>query len=170
MEPEPPSAPIDSSTFLSWFIPLMIVGLAFAIFTVVVTWRVFTKAGKPGWAAIVPFYGTYVLLKLVGRPGWWLVLLIVPIVNIVIVILVLIDLAHAFGKSGGFAVLLIFLQPIGMAILAFSRDAVYRGPVADPNFVARQQYQPQYPPPGHYPPPGQYPPPGYPPQQGGPWQ
>jgi Family of unknown function (DUF5684) len=147
---------IDSSTFMSVFIPLMIVALVFGIFTLVVTWRVFTKAGKPGWAAIVPFYGTYVLLKIVGRPGWWLILFFVPIVNIVILILVLIDLAHAFGRSGGFAVLLILLQPIGMAILAFSHTAVYVGPVADPNFIAWRNQQYQHP--------------GYPPQQAGPWQ
>jgi hypothetical protein len=153
---------VDSGAFLSVFIPFMIIGLAFAVFSIVAMWRIFTKAGKPGWAAIVPFYNTYVLLKVVGRPGWWLVLLFVPLVNFVIVILVLVDLAKAFGKSGGFAVLLIFLQPIGMGILAFSGNAVYRGPLADPNFAA-QQYQQQYQQP-------QYPPPGYPPQQGGAWR
>ena len=175
-QPDPQFQTIDTSTFLSVFIPLMIVALAFGIFGIVAMWRIFTKAGKPGWAAIVPFYNTYVLLKVIGRPGWWLVLLFVPIVDIVIVILMMIDLAKAFGKSGGFAVLLILLQPIGLGILAFSGNSVYRGPLADPNFAAwqyqqqQQQYQQQQYQQQQYPPQGQYPPPGYPPQQGGPWQ
>ena len=62
-------------------------------------WKVFTKAGQPGWAILIPFYNTYVLLKIVGRPGWWLVLMFIPLVNIVIAIIVAIDLAKSFGKS-----------------------------------------------------------------------
>jgi hypothetical protein len=160
---QPRQPQIDTGAFLSAFIPILIVTWVLAIVGIVAMWKVFTKAGQPGWAAIVPFYNTYVLLKTVGRPGWWLVLLFVPIANVVIGILVMIDLARAFGKSGGFAVLLIFLPFVGLPMLAFGDSAVYRGPVADPNFVAWQNSQ-QY----GYPQQSGYQQ-QYPPQQG-PWQ
>jgi hypothetical protein len=123
----------DNDAFFAALIPVMIVGLALAVFTIVAMWRLFTKAGQPGWAAIVPIYNTYVLLKVVGRPGWWLVLFFVPIANIVFLVLVMVDLARTFGKDGGFAVLLVFLPMVGMAILGFG-DARYLGPVADPAY------------------------------------
>src|SRR5436190_14477279 len=54
-------------------------------------WIVFTKAGRPGWAALIPIYNTYVVIKIAGRPGWWLLLFLIPIVNVVIAIIVAID-------------------------------------------------------------------------------
>jgi Mce-associated membrane protein len=104
------------------------IGLVVLFILVVGAWRMFTKAGKPGWASIVPFYNAYVLLKIVGRPGWWLVLLFIPLVNIVIGIIVAIDLARAFGRGAVFGVLCLFLlSPIGYAVIGFG-DARYRGP------------------------------------------
>jgi len=100
--------------------------IAFGIF---VQWKIFTKAGKPGWASIVPIYNIIVLLEIVGKQWWYLLLLFIPVVNIVILIMVMIALAQVFGKSGGFAVGLIFLSLIFMAILAFG-DAKYLGPQA----------------------------------------
>jgi Family of unknown function (DUF5684) len=90
-------------------------------------WMVFTKAGKPGWASIIPFYNIYVLLKVVGRPGWWLILFLIPFVNFVMWIIVCLDLAKSFGKGGGFAVGLILLSFIFIPILGFG-DAQYVGP------------------------------------------
>ena len=109
---------------VGWFFYILLI--AFGIF---VQWRIFTKAGKPGWASIVPFYNIIILLEIVGKPWWYLLLLFIPIVNIVILIMVMIALAQVFGKSGGFAVGLIFLSLIFMAILAFG-DAKYLGPQA----------------------------------------
>ena len=82
-------------------------------------WKVFTKAGKPGWAAIIPFYNTYTLFDMVYGDGWKFLFLLVPFYRIYISIKLYIDLASAFGKSGGFAVGLIFLNPIFMCILGF---------------------------------------------------
>jgi hypothetical protein len=150
---------------------LGVIGLAFVVLMFVSQWKVFTKAGQPGWASIVPFYNFYILLRIVGRPGWWLALMFIPLVNIVIYILVMIDLARAFGKSNGFAVLLILLPFVGLLILSFG-DARYVGPLADPAFQAGRQ--PGYP--AGYPQPGQgfpqqgYPQPGYPQQPGYPPQ
>lgn len=96
-------------------------------------WKLFTKAGKPGWAALVPVYNAYILLKVVGRPGWWLLLFFIPVVNIVISIILALDLGKSFGKDGVFSiVLLLLLAPIGHLILGFG-SATYVGPVADPN-------------------------------------
>jgi len=109
---------------VGWFFYIALI--AFGIF---VQWKIFTKAGKPGWACIVPIYNIIVLLEIVGKPWWYLLLLFIPVVNIVILIMVMIALAQVFGKSGGFAVGLIFLSLIFMAILAFG-DAKYLGPQA----------------------------------------
>lgn len=92
-------------------------------------WKVFVKAGRPGWAVLVPFYNAYVFLKIAGRPGWWLLLFLIPLVNIVIGFIVTIDIAKSFGKGVGFAMGLIFLGPIFYAILGFGQ-AEYKGPAA----------------------------------------
>ena len=109
-------------------IVLLIVGLAVTVVMIVALWKVFTKAGQPGWASIIPLYNAYILFRIVGRPGWWLILLFIPFVNFIISIIVAIDLAQSFGKSGGFAVGLIILPFIFYPVLAFG-DAQYRGPV-----------------------------------------
>ncbi|MGZ8631382.1 MAG: DUF5684 domain-containing protein [Actinomycetota bacterium] len=103
--------------------------IAFVIVYLAAGWVVFTKAGEEGWKSLIPIYNWYVLLKIVGRPGWWLILYLIPIVNFVIWIIVSIDLAKSFGKGTGFAIGLILLAPIFYLILAFG-DATYRGPAA----------------------------------------
>ena len=65
------------------------------------TW---TKAGKPGWGAIIPFYNIYLIVKVAGRPGWWLILYFIPIVNIIIWLIVCIDVARNFGHGAGFGI------------------------------------------------------------------
>lgn len=101
--------------------------LAVIAVEIIATWMVFTKAGQPGWASIIPFYNIYVLLKIVGRPGWWLILFLIPFVSFVMWIIVALDLAKSFGKGGGFAVGLILLGFIFIPILGFG-DAQYVGP------------------------------------------
>ena len=104
-----------------------IIGLAFLVLMLASLWRVFTKAGEKGWASLIPFYNTYVLLRIVGRPGWWLILFFIPLVNLITGIVVYYDLAKAFGKSVGYLLLLLFLPFIGYPMLAFG-DAKYRKP------------------------------------------
>jgi hypothetical protein len=110
---------------------LVFVYLAVIVFEIAALWQVFVKAGHPGWAAIIPFYNYWVLLKIVGRPGWWLILYFIPLVNIVIWIIVAIDLSKSFAKSTGFAVGLILLSFIFIPILGFG-PARYAGPAAAP--------------------------------------
>lgn len=108
-------------------IPIAIVlYLGILIFMLASMWRVFEKAGRPGWAAIIPIYNTYIMLLVAGKPGWWLLLLLIPFVNIVIEILVVVGVAQKFGKGGGFAVGLLFLPFIFFPILAFG-SAEYTG-------------------------------------------
>ena len=106
----------------------MILLLAFGIigFIVASIWKVFEKAGKPGWASIIPIYNSYILLKIAGKPGWWLFLYIIPVANLVIAIIVSVEIAKKFGKDTGFGVGLAFLGFIFYPILAFG-DAVYEG-------------------------------------------
>lgn len=103
-----------------------LIGIAIAIISIVALWRIFTKAGKPGWASIIPFYNMYTLYQVAGMNGWMFLLTFVPIVNVVILVMLCLNLAKAFGKTGAFAVGLILLSPIFMLILAFS-NAQYVG-------------------------------------------
>lgn len=110
-------------------------GLVFLaiMFTVIAgIWKTFAKAGQPGWGVLVPIYNTYLVLRIAGRPGWWLLLLLIPIVNLVLMIIVLLDFARSFGKGGGFAMGLLFLPFIFYPILGFG-PAEYIGPAAAQN-------------------------------------
>ncbi|MCP2248385.1 DUF5684 domain-containing protein [Lentzea aerocolonigenes] len=125
-----PTTGIDSSAAAGIGIVGTIIYLAFIVFAVVVMWKVFVKAGQPGWAAIIPIYNIYVWLKVAGRPGWWLILFLIPIVNIVMALIVSIDIAKSFAKDSVFGVVGLWLfSLIGYAILAFG-GAQYRGPAA----------------------------------------
>ncbi len=92
-------------------------------------WKVFTKAGQPGWAAIVPIYNVYIWTKIVGRPWWFTLLVFIPLVNIVISIILCSDLAKSFGRGIGFTLGLIFLVFIFIPVLGFGSDK-YIGPSA----------------------------------------
>src|SRR4051794_4395636 len=87
---------------------LGIYGLVFII-SIVALWKLFTKAGKPGWAAIVPIYNLIVLLEIAGKPAWWIILMLIPLVNFIIAIILFIALAESFGKGAGFGIGLAFL-------------------------------------------------------------
>jgi hypothetical protein len=108
---------------------LVILYIAIIVFLIAALWQVFVKAGQKGWKAIIPLYNYYIILKIVGRPGWWLILYFVPIVNIIIGIIVLLDLAKSYAKGVGFAIGLILLAFIFIPILGFG-SAQYVGPAA----------------------------------------
>jgi len=106
-----------------------VIYLAVIVLMIASLWKIFVKAGKPGWAAIVPIYNIIVLMEIVGRPVWWIILLFIPFVNFVILIILAIDLAKSFGQGGGFAAGLILLSVIFYPILAFG-GSQYVGPAA----------------------------------------
>ena len=105
-------------------IGMTIFSVALLVLMIAATWKIFEKAGKPGWAAIVPIYNFIVLLEIAGKPLWWIVLLLIPFVNIVILIMVTISVAKNFGKGVGFALGMLFLSPIFYPMLAWG-DAQY---------------------------------------------
>jgi len=108
-------------------VAMSIIILIVVVVTIVGLWKVFTKAGKPGWAAIVPIYNNIVMLEIAGKPLWWVFLYFIPVVNIVIPIIVSIEIAKKFGKSGAFGVIALWLfAPIGYLILGFGK-AQYQG-------------------------------------------
>ena len=98
---------------------VFIIQIAITVIMVVALWKIFTKAGKPGWASIIPIYNAYVMLQIAGKPGWWLLLMFIPIVNIVIAIMMIAGISSNFGKSIGFTVGLILLPIIFYPMLAF---------------------------------------------------
>lgn len=132
-----------------WMLILAVtLSLIVSVVTLVGLWKTFTKAGKPGWAAIVPIYNLITMLEIAGRPVWWIILTFIPFANIYVHIQLALDIAKSYGKTSGFGVLLIFFPVIGYLILGFGRDQ-YVGPAA----LAGGYYygagaQPQYAQPG----------------------
>lgn len=110
---------------------VMIISLLVVIVMIAAMWKIFTKAGQPGWASIIPIVNIYFLCKIAGRPGWWFILFLIPLVNFIIAIIVCIDIAKNFGKGTGFGLGLAFLGIIFFPILAFG-DATYQGPASTP--------------------------------------
>ncbi len=107
----------------TWLIGELLV----AVLIIAGMWTTFQKAGRPGWAAIIPIYNLYTLLKVAGRSGWWIILYLIPFVNIVVSIIVSVDVAKAFGKDAVFGVFGLWLFAfIGFPILGFG-DATYSG-------------------------------------------
>lgn len=106
-----------------------VVWLALLVLIIAGMWKMYVKAGQPGWGAIIPIYNTYLLLKIAGRPWWWLLLFLIPIISIIFFLIVCLDLAKSFGRSALFGVGLFFLAPIFFCILGFG-SAQYQGPAA----------------------------------------
>jgi hypothetical protein len=108
-----------------------IVTLVYLVILVLVLagcWKTFVKAGQPGWGILIPIYNVYLMIKIAGRPDWWLILMFIPLVNIIVGIIVTADIARNFGKGIGFVLGLLFLGFIFYPILGFG-SAEYR-PVA----------------------------------------
>ena len=103
--------------------------IAIYVVAVIGLWKMYAKAGKPGWAAIIPIYNIVVLLEIVGRPLWWLILLIIPFVNLIALIVIMNDLSKSFGKGVGFTIGLILLGFIFIPVLGFG-NAKYVGAMA----------------------------------------
>jgi len=104
----------------------MLVLCAFVILVVAGVWKVFDKAGQPGWGALIPIYNIILMLKIAKRPLWWVILMILPLVSIIVAIIVCLDIARYFGKGPGFGVGLALLGPIFFPVLGFG-DAQYVG-------------------------------------------
>lgn len=101
--------------------------LVLMVIYIIANWRIYTKAGQPGWGAIIPFYSQYLLFKIAWGNGWLFLLMFVPIVNAVVGLITLYKLCVAFGHGVGFFFGMFFLSPIFTLILAFG-SSEYQGP------------------------------------------
>ncbi|MFT3823118.1 MAG: DUF5684 domain-containing protein [Chitinophagaceae bacterium] len=110
---------------------LIIFYLIVCVFLIAAMWKVFTKAGQPGWACIIPIYNVYIMTKIAGKPGWWVVMFFIPIVNIIFAIWLYNMISKSFGQSEGFTIGLVILGIIFWPILGFG-SAKYLGPYGDP--------------------------------------
>jgi len=110
---------------MAMLIPIFII----SIIVIVGQWKVYTKAGKPGWACIVPIYNLIVMLEIVGKPIWWIFLFLIPCVNFIFIIWTLNLVSKSFGQSEGFTIGLLLLGFIFWPILGFG-NYKYRGPSA----------------------------------------
>ena len=111
-----------------------LIGLAVAIFYLAAVWKIFTKAGRSGWLSIIPIVKTIVLIQIAGKSGWWVLLLFIPVVDVVVYILLMLELAKAFGYGAGFALGLIFLSFIFVPILGFGSARYQLRPAAQPYY------------------------------------
>ena len=117
----------------------MLTCLALGILLIASMWKVFTKAGQPGWAAIIPIYNIYIMTKITGKPGYWTLLCLIPLLNIIFVIWLYNMMSKSYGHDEGFTVGLILLGIIFWPILGFG-SSKYIGPYGDPEaFRAYQQ-------------------------------
>ncbi|GMU83843.1 MAG: hypothetical protein AMXMBFR47_37130 [Planctomycetota bacterium] len=110
--------------------PGALIGVLWIVLVVLVIasfWGVFAKAGQPGWLSLIPIVNIYILCKIAGRPGWWLILMLIPLVNLIVAAVLSIDLAKSFGKGLGFGIGLWLLGIIFYPLLAFG-PAQYQGP------------------------------------------
>ena len=103
-----------------------LVYVAFIVLFIAAGWKIYTKAGQPGWAVLIPIYNMVVFLQIVKRPLWWILLCFIPLVNFILWIVLSSDLSKRFGRGLGTTLGLIFLAPIFYPILGFG-DAEYQG-------------------------------------------
>jgi len=104
----------------------IIIYLAVLLVVLIGMWKAFEKAGQPGWGVIIPIYNLYLLTVIAKKPAWWIILMLIPLVNIIILILLNLEIAKNFGKSTGFGIGLAFLGFIFWPLLGFG-DAKYQG-------------------------------------------
>jgi hypothetical protein len=128
----------NSSLSMGPLITLGIVWLAIIVLLIISQWKIFSKAGQPGWASLIPIYNLYIMLKIGGKPGWWLILMFIPLVNFIFLIWSMNMISKSFGKDAGFTVGLLTFGFIFWPILAFGK-AQYLGPYGDPAAFAEYQ-------------------------------
>ena len=106
-----------------------IIYLVILLLMIIGGWKAYSKANQPGWSVIIPIYNIIVWLQICGRPVWWIILMLIPLVNIVISLIVCIDFAKSYGKGAGFGVGMWLLPFVFLPIIGFG-SATYQGPAA----------------------------------------
>jgi hypothetical protein len=124
-----PSDAAGGAFFALIFGVLLIPILVVSLLSVIGKWKLYTKAGKPGWAAIIPIYSTIVMLEIVGKPLWWVFLIIFPCTSFIFFIWATNLLSKSFGQSEGFTIGLLIFPFIFYPVLGFG-SYQYLGPSA----------------------------------------
>ncbi len=125
----------DILNFVLGFILIVsIISLIISIIFVIGEWKAFKKAGKPGWAALIPIYNNIIMLEIADLPLWYLLLYLVPFANIYVIFKTFIEFAQKYGKSTGFGVAMVFFPYIFMPIIGFG-SAQYIG-VKDASYTS----------------------------------
>ncbi|WGD36343.1 DUF5684 domain-containing protein [Lysinibacter sp. HNR] len=116
----------DVSVLMAFNAIVLIPSVLILVVMIIAMWKMFTKAGEPGWAAIIPIVNIYYLLKIAGKPWWWLLLLIIPVVSLILQVMLALRIGRNFGQGGAFSVFLLWLlAPIGYLVLGFG-SSTYR--------------------------------------------
>ena len=124
--PRPAPAPVPPTSLLATMgVGVLLLPLAIIVLYVASSWIIFVKAGEPGWGAIIPIYNMVVLLRIAGKPVWWVLLFFVPLVGLIFYLLTCLALAQKFSKSPIYGVLLCFFGFIMFPLLAFDKTATY---------------------------------------------
>jgi len=118
-----------TGAYLAFIGVLLIPAIVISLISIIGMWKVYTKAGKPGWSVLIPIYSTIVMLEIVGKPIWWIFLLLIPCVNIVFAVWIINLLSKSFGQSEGFTIGLLLLPFIFFPVLGFG-SYPYLGPSA----------------------------------------
>ncbi|MGB0758974.1 MAG: DUF5684 domain-containing protein [Rubripirellula sp.] len=130
------AAPEATAAALAVFGVFWLISFLFSLILIAGLWKVFSKAGKPGWAAIIPIYNIIVMLEITGKPLWWIVLFLIPVVNLIapliVMILVYATLAERFGKGVGTIIGLILVPFIFIPILGFGSSTYQADPAPNP--------------------------------------
>lgn len=134
----------SSNSFNPVFIFLFVIVL---VITLIAYWKVFVKAGEPGWKAIIPIYNIIIAFRIAGRQVYWAILLLIPIVNFFIAAYLYIGLGRTFGKSPVWSLILLWLLgPIGIIILAFDKSTYTPpGTLSTPNSPTSNNLPPAIP-------------------------
>lgn len=124
-----------AAALLGFIGTFFVIWLAIIVFMIIINWKMFEKAGKPGWASIVPIYNIIILFEIIGYKWYYIFLLFlgaIPVVGWIAMMLFVISynikLAKSFGQGAGFGIGLWLVNPVFVAIIAFNKDINYVGP------------------------------------------
>lgn len=117
--------------FFLFLTGVLILSLFLLLLIIVPAWKIFSKAGQPGWKALVPIYNSYIFVEIAGLPWWVFLGFFVPVLNLITVIVVMYYVSQRFGHGMGYGIGLTFLPFIFLPILGYGRS-VYVSPVARP--------------------------------------
>ncbi len=120
--------PAAAAAALGFGLVMFVIWFAVLVLMIISMWKIYVKAGQPGWASIIPIYNIIVWLQMINKPLWWIVLLFIPFVNFIVIIMMYHELSKVFGKGVGYTIGMIFLGIIFLPMLAFG-SAVYTKPM-----------------------------------------